>query len=98
MKVLNIITLLLVIIGAVTVLIGKLPAARMGDPTAHGGNAADAFQWEVKAGYQAMMVTDTAPWRYPHYHTAEDTPDKLHFDLLVDVVNGLEGVVEALAS
>jgi Zn-dependent M28 family amino/carboxypeptidase len=51
-----------------------------------------------QAGYQAMMVTDTAPWRYPHYHTAEDTPDKLHFDSLVDVVNGLEGVVEALAS
>jgi Zn-dependent M28 family amino/carboxypeptidase len=51
-----------------------------------------------QAGYQAMMVTDTAPWRYPHYHTAEDTPDKLHFDSLVDVVNGLEGVIEALAS
>jgi Zn-dependent M28 family amino/carboxypeptidase len=51
-----------------------------------------------QAGYQAMMVTDTAPWRYPHYHTAEDTPDKLHFDSLVDVVNGLEGVIETLAS
>jgi Zn-dependent M28 family amino/carboxypeptidase len=51
-----------------------------------------------QAGYQALMVTDTAPWRYPHYHAAEDTPDKLEFDSFVEVVNGLEGVIEALAS
>lgn len=51
-----------------------------------------------QSGYQAMMVTDTAPWRYPHYHTAEDTPDKLHFDSLVEVLHGLDGVIEALAS
>lgn len=30
--------------------------------------------WE--AGYSAFMVTDTAPFRYPWYHTADDTPDK----------------------
>jgi Zn-dependent M28 family amino/carboxypeptidase len=28
-------------------------------------------------GYQALMITDTAPYRYPHYHAATDTPDKL---------------------
>ena len=43
------------------------------------------------------MVTDTAPWRYPHYHTAEDTPDKIDFEKFADVVNGLEAVIEALA-
>ena len=26
------------------------------------------------------MVTDTAPFRYPHYHTAEDTPDKIDYE------------------
>lgn len=28
-------------------------------------------------GYQALMVTDTAPFRYPYYHRRSDTPDKL---------------------
>jgi Zn-dependent M28 family amino/carboxypeptidase len=51
-----------------------------------------------QAGYQAMMVTDTAPWRYPHYHSAADTPEKLQFDALAEVVNGLDGVIESLAS
>ena len=51
-----------------------------------------------QAGYPAMMVTDTAPWRYPYYHTAEDTPDKLVFGSFIAVVNGLEGTIQALAS
>jgi Zn-dependent M28 family amino/carboxypeptidase len=41
-------------------------------------------------GYQAMMVTDTAPFRYPHYHTPQDTPDKLDYDRMARVVAGLE--------
>ncbi len=28
-------------------------------------------------GFQAVMVTDTAPFRYPHYHRPSDTPDKV---------------------
>jgi Zn-dependent M28 family amino/carboxypeptidase len=50
-----------------------------------------------QAGYPALMVTDTAPWRYPWYHTPDDTPDKIDFDKLADVVNGLERVTAALA-
>jgi Zn-dependent M28 family amino/carboxypeptidase len=50
-----------------------------------------------QAGYPAMMVTDTAPYRYPWYHTAEDTPDKVSPDRLAHVVDGLEHVVSALA-
>lgn len=51
-----------------------------------------------QAGYQALMVTDTAPFRYPWYHTAEDTPDKLDYAKLAQVVDGLEGVIETLAA
>jgi Zn-dependent M28 family amino/carboxypeptidase len=51
--------------------------------------------WE--AGYAGMMVTDTAPFRYPWYHTAGDTPDKISYDHLASVVAGLEHVVAALA-
>jgi len=42
------------------------------------------------------MLTDTAPFRYPHYHTAEDTPDKLDFDSLARVVSGIDFIVAEL--
>jgi Zn-dependent M28 family amino/carboxypeptidase len=50
-----------------------------------------------QAGYPAMMVTDTAPFRYPWYHTADDTPDKLDYHRLAHVVDGLEAVIESIA-
>ena len=51
-----------------------------------------------KFGWPAVMVTDTAPFRYPHYHTLRDTADKLDYDRLARVVRGLEGVLRDLAS
>jgi Zn-dependent M28 family amino/carboxypeptidase len=48
-------------------------------------------------GFRAMMVTDTAPYRYPWYHTADDTPDKVSLPHLAEVVDGLEHVVHVLA-
>lgn len=51
--------------------------------------------WEE--GYPAIMVTDTAPFRYPHYHLASDTPDKLDFDRCARVVDGLRHVVAELS-
>lgn len=50
-----------------------------------------------EAGYQALMVTDTAPLRYQHYHRATDTPDKLDYESMARVVRGIIGVVEDLA-
>ena len=43
------------------------------------------------------MVTDTAPFRYPHYHTPDDTPDKIDYDRTARVVAGLVRVVRELA-
>src|SRR5205814_10011080 len=38
-------------------------------------------QWSFwQHGYPAIMVTDTAPFRYPYYHSSSDTPDKLDYD------------------
>lgn len=48
-------------------------------------------------GYQAVMITDTAPFRYAYYHQPGDTPDKLNFDHMARVVDGLTGVVRDLA-
>lgn len=54
-------------------------------------------QWSFwQEGYPALMVTDTAMFRYPHYHEAEDTPDKMDFERMARVVRGLEKVVDEL--
>jgi hypothetical protein len=50
-----------------------------------------------KAGYPAVMVTDTALFRYPYYHSPEDTHEKLDYDHMARVVAGLERVVCDLA-
>ena len=34
------------------------------------------------AGYPALMVTDTADLRNPHYHQASDTPDTLNYEFM----------------
>lgn len=65
---------------------GKLPGVGWSD------------HWSFwQAGYPAIMVTDTAPFRYPHYHTAEDTPDKIDYARLARVVEGMEKVLDELA-
>jgi len=50
-----------------------------------------------KAGYPAVMVTDTALFRYDAYHTPADTIDRIDFDRLARVVDGLLHVVADLA-
>lgn len=42
-----------------------------------------------KQGYPAFMITDTAPYRYPYYHTSGDTPDKVQFEFLAQLTDGL---------
>jgi hypothetical protein len=55
-------------------------------------------QWSFwECGYPAIMVTDTAPFRYPHYHSSTDTPDKLDYDRFALVVSGMETVIAELA-
>jgi len=50
-----------------------------------------------QAGYPAAMVTDTAPFRNPHYHAPTDTPDRLDYDRMARVVDGLRAVVADLS-
>src|SRR5438874_403031 len=54
-------------------------------------------QWSFwQHGYPAIMVTDTAPFRYPYYHSSSDTPDKLDYDRFTLVVSGMEKVIQNL--
>lgn len=39
--------------------------------------------------YRAVMVTDTAPYRYPYYHTAQDKPDELSYPEMARATDGL---------
>ena len=50
-----------------------------------------------QAGYPAIMITDTAFFRYRHYHRDTDTPDKLDYRSLARVTRGLVEVAARLA-
>ena len=51
-----------------------------------------------RAGYPAIMVTDTAFYRYPHYHSAQDTPEKIDYARMAQVVEGLAQAIVLLAN
>ena len=51
-----------------------------------------------REGYRAIMITDTAPYRNPFYHTPQDTADKLDYARMARVVDGLTYVVRAIAN
>lgn len=66
------------------------------------GLAAPAFvpgvtwsdHWSFRSqGFAAIMVTDTAFYRYPHYHLPSDTPDKLDYERMARVTLGLAAVL-----
>ena len=49
-----------------------------------------------KFGYPAIQISDTAPFRYVHYHQETDTTDKLDYAKLARVVDGLQKVIANL--
>jgi len=64
----------------------KLPDTRRSDHTSF---------WEQ--GFPAVMLTDTANFRNPHYHRQTDTLDTLNLDFIVSVADGVTAAVMALA-
>jgi len=76
---------------------GKLPSEGAALPSFIPG-VGWSDQWAFwQHGYPGIMITDTAPFRYPHYHAATDTPDKLDYDRFALVVSGVEQVIAELA-
>jgi Zn-dependent M28 family amino/carboxypeptidase len=55
-----------------------MPAVRLSD---------HASFWDQ--GFKAVMVTDSAFYRNPYYHTPADTMDKLDFEFMAEVVESL---------
>ena len=48
------------------------------------------------AGYKALMITDTANMRNPHYHKSSDRLETLDLEFLTNVCQGLIGGITAL--
>jgi Zn-dependent M28 family amino/carboxypeptidase len=46
-------------------------------------------------GYRALMLTDTALYRYPHYHLGSDTPERLDYERMAQVFSGCAAVIHA---
>src|SRR5204863_8490539 len=77
---------------------GRLPSEGAAVPAFVPG-VAWSDHWSFwQQGYPAIMVTDTAPFRYAHYHTPQDTVEKVDFDSLARVTQGLVPVVWAFAT
>ena len=51
-----------------------------------------------RQNYKALMVTDTAFYRYPYYHSSDDTPEKLDYLRLAQVCDGLFKALHRLAN
>jgi len=65
----------------------QLPDTRRSDHTAF---------WEQ--GLQAVMLTDTANFRNPHYHQPTDSLETLNFDFMASVADGVTAAIRALAA
>jgi len=52
--------------------------------------------WEE--GFPAVMVTDTAPFRYPAYHSSADRPELVQYERMARVVSGLQAVIAEMAN
>lgn len=77
--------------------VSDFPSAQLVSPESVPGVAwSDQFSfWQ--AGYRAVMVTDTAFYRYIHYHSPSDTVEKLDFASMARVTTGLGNAMVALA-
>jgi len=62
-----------------------LPAVRLSD---------HASFWDK--GFPAVMVTDSAFFRNPHYHLSSDTMDKLDLDFMAELVKSLVGFFSSI--
>ncbi len=67
------------------------------------GRAPAPFSWSDHCsywhfGYPALMVTDTAFFRNPNYHSARDRCETLDYPRLARVTEGLAGAVARLVA
>ena len=68
--------------------------ARRGVVAFSSGNHAQGVALAARLlGMPALMVTDTSFMRNPHYHLGSDTPDKLDYERMAEVIKAVYAVV-----
>jgi hypothetical protein len=72
------------------------PSQRLASPAIVPGVSWSDQRSFWRMGYRALMVTDTALYRNPHYHRPTDTPDKLDFESMACVTAGLARAIAGL--
>ena len=77
--------------------VATLPSEGAALPTAIPGIAWSDHRSFWDMGIPAVMVTDTAPFRDPAYHRASDTPERLDYERMARLVDGLAHVVTDLS-
>lgn len=72
---------------------GKLPVHSLRAPV-RSGLVQLSDHWSFRRrGMPAVQVTDTAFMRYPAYHRADDTPEKLDYERMAELVRSLHGLL-----
>jgi len=71
----------------------RFPAEYLASPAFVPGVSWSDHRAFWRHGYTALMVTDTAFYRYPYYHTALDTADRVCCAELAEVTVGLAGAI-----
>lgn len=71
----------------------SIPVESFRSPGAIGGVDWSDHIWFRRLGMPAVMVTDTAFLRMPHYHRTTDTPEKLDYRRMAGVTQALHGVL-----
>ncbi len=72
---------------------GKLPVHSLRAPMSTGFvHLSDHWSFR-RLGFSGVLVTDTAFMRYPHYHQPEDTPEKLDYERMAELVKSLHGIL-----
>jgi Peptidase family M28 len=75
----------------------RFPSEGVAAPAALPGiTASDHWSFRLH-GFPAIMITDTAYNRNPHYHRASDTPDTLDYDRMARVALGLAAMLRELS-
>jgi len=71
----------------------RFPSIAIAAPTSMRGIDFSDHRNFWRLGYPAIMITDTAFYRYPHYHQLSDTPDKIDYNRLALLTHGIFQIV-----
>ncbi len=76
---------------------GSIPVLSFRGPSGMPGILWSDHYWFRQFDYPAVLVSDTAFHRSPHYHRRSDTPETLNYERMADAVQALHGLLHHVA-